>query len=114
MLPCVQRDTTAITLVGRSSVGEGPTAQLGVLLHYSVRVGSCVTVPVPRLTVLHRITVLLVPLKLQSVLERHGLIPKLQLAPLVLVRRILTFSALHTCIYSISPYSLLFHSWFHL
>ena len=100
MLPSVQRDRTVHTLDCRSCVEVGPTAQLGVLLQYSVRVGSCVTVTAPRLTVHHRITVLLVPLKLQSVLGRHGLIPKLQLAPLALVSSI-TSTALHVYVYSI-------------
>ena len=85
MLPYVQRVHTVLTLVDRSSVGVGPTVQRGVLLHHSVRVGSCATVTVPRWTVLHRITVLLEPLKLQSVLGRHGRIQKLQLAHLALV-----------------------------
>ena len=85
MLPCVPKDHTVPTLDYRSSVGVGPTAQRGVLLHHSVRVGSCVTVTVPRWTVLHRITVLLEPLKLQSVLGQHGQMQKLQLAHLALV-----------------------------
>ena len=85
MLPCVPKDHTVPTLDYRSSVGVGPTAQRGVLLHHSVRVGSCVTVTVPRRTVLHRISVLLEPLKLQSVWGRHGQMQKLQLALLALV-----------------------------
>jgi hypothetical protein len=113
MLPSAQRDTIVRTLVGKSSVGVVPTAQLGVLLQYSVRVGSCVQVPVPRLTVQHRISVLLVPLKHQSVLGQHGLIPKLQLAPLVLVT-IITSIPLHVGMYSNHPSSLIFHSWFNL
>ena len=88
MLPCVPKDHTVPTLDYRSSVGVGPTVQLEVLLQCSVRVGSCVMVIVPRWTVLHRITVLLEPLKLQSVLGRHGQIQKLQLAHLVLVTKL--------------------------